>query len=49
MSSRLSQNTILKHWTSTFELIPASINQETVNPEMEEATYDLCGNKAIAL
>lgn len=49
MSSRLSQNTILKHWTSTFELIPASINQETVNSEMEEATYDLCGNKAIAL
>lgn len=37
MSSRLSKNTILKHWTSTFELIPASTNQETKNPEMEES------------
>lgn len=28
MSSRLSKNTILKHWTSTFELIPVSTNPE---------------------
>lgn len=26
MSSRLSKNTIIKHWTSTFELIPVSTN-----------------------
>lgn len=29
MSSRLSRNTILKHWTSTFELIPVSTNPDT--------------------
>jgi hypothetical protein len=28
MSSRLSKNTIIKHWTSTFELIPVSTNAE---------------------
>lgn len=38
MSSRLSRNTILKHWTSTFELVPASTNPEPVNPETEELT-----------
>lgn len=38
MSSRLSRNTILKHWTSTFELVPASTNPETANPETEEST-----------
>ena len=36
MSSRLSQNTILKHWTSTFKLIPVSENKEPSNSEMEE-------------
>lgn len=35
MSSRLSKNTILKHWTSTFELVPVSIN-ETESSEMGE-------------
>lgn len=29
MSSRLSRNTILEHWTSTFKLIPASKNLES--------------------
>ena len=38
MSSRLSRNTVLKHWTSTFELIPNSTNQETANPETEGST-----------
>ena len=36
MSSRLSRNTILKHWTSTFKLIPVSENKEPSNSEMEE-------------
>lgn len=36
MSSRQSKNTILKHWTSTFELIPFCINSETAYSEMEE-------------
>ncbi len=38
MSSRLSRNTILKHWTSTFELIPTSTNQESAKSETEEST-----------
>lgn len=38
MSSRLSRNTVLKHWTSIFELIPASTNKETVNSETEGST-----------
>lgn len=33
---RLSRNTILKHWTSTFKLIPVSENKEPSNSEMEE-------------
>lgn len=33
MSSRLSRNTILKHWTSTFELIPVSNNPDTEETE----------------
>ena len=36
MSSRLSRNTILKHWTSTFKLIPVSENKEPSNSEIEE-------------
>lgn len=36
MSSRLSKNTILKHWTSTFKLIPASMNSESIDAETEE-------------
>lgn len=30
VSSRLSKNTIIRHWTSTFELIPASTNSRPV-------------------
>ena len=37
MSSRLSKNTILIHWTSTFELIPANTNQKTVKSETEKS------------
>lgn len=29
IASRLSRNTIIKHWTSTFELIPAAANPES--------------------
>ena len=28
VSSRLSKNTIIRHWTSTFELVPTSTNPE---------------------
>lgn len=35
MSSRLSRNTIIKHWTSTFELIPVSNNPDTEETEAE--------------
>lgn len=37
MSSRLSKNTILKHWTSTFELIPVSTNPEPSCSDTEVA------------
>lgn len=37
VSSRLSKNTILRHWTSTFELIPSSTNPESAEPETEES------------
>lgn len=33
MSSRLSENTFIKHWTSTFELIPASQNPAPAETE----------------
>lgn len=36
MSSRLSRNTIIKHWTSTFELIPVSNNPDTEETEAGE-------------
>lgn len=28
ISSKLSKNTIIRHWTSTFELVPASTNSK---------------------
>ncbi|MCD7826346.1 MAG: hypothetical protein LUH14_10365 [Clostridiaceae bacterium] len=33
MSSRLSENTLIKHWTSTFELIPVSQNPAPTETE----------------
>lgn len=38
ISSRLSKNTIIKHWLSTFELIPASTNPDTAETETETET-----------
>ena len=35
-SSRLSENTILKHWTSTFQLIPVSKNADPTEAEASE-------------
>lgn len=35
MSSRRSKNTFIRHWTSTFELIPASTNSEPAEAETE--------------
>jgi hypothetical protein len=35
MSSRYSRNTIIRHWTSAFELIPESTN---TNPRLETET-----------
>ena len=37
VSSRLSKNTIIQHWTSTFELIPVSTNPESIEPGKEES------------
>lgn len=35
ISSRLSKNTIIRHWTSTFELVPASTNSKPAESETE--------------
>lgn len=35
MSSRQSKNTFIRHWTSTFELIPASTNSKPAEAETE--------------
>lgn len=35
ISSKLSKNTIVRHWTSTFELVPASTNSKPAESETE--------------
>ena len=35
ISSKLSKNTIIRHWTSTFELVPASTNSNPAESETE--------------
>lgn len=35
ISSRHSKNTIIRHWTSTFELVPASTNSKPAESETE--------------